>query len=71
MNLKLTKKQEQALVNLGLETLLNGATQTVPARIPWNKGKKMRKTSRKWSKEQHKKYAETMARKWGKIRSKP
>lgn len=64
MNLKLTKKQEAALVNLGLNTLLNSATTERASVVHKKKDNRPRKTSRKWSKAQHKKYAETMARKW-------
>lgn len=65
--MKLTRKQELYLIDLGLETLLSKLV--VPRKstvIPWNKGKK----GLKWSKERHAKYAKTMEKKWGKNRKK-
>ena len=56
----MNRKQELYLIQLGLETLLN----KVIAPPKPKKEKKFRKA--KWTKAQHKKYAETMAKKWGK-----
>jgi hypothetical protein len=63
--LKLNRKQELALINLGfqklLDTLVVTKSKSVKKHIPWNKGKK----TRKWTKAQRAKYAETMRQKWG------
>jgi hypothetical protein len=65
--LKLNRKQELALINLGFQKLLDSLvphkikTVKKSSRIPWNKGKK----TRKWTKAQREKYAETMRQKWG------
>lgn len=68
MNVKLTRAQELHLIAVGLNTLLEGvAAPKKQHKAPWNKGKKISKSlKRKWSAEQHRKYAETMKKKWGK-----
>ena len=55
----MNRKQELYLIQLGLETLLDRVTK--PKKV---EKKKFRKA--KWTPAQHKKYAETMAKKWGK-----
>lgn len=56
----MNRKHELFLIDLGLQTLLN---QMVGK--PSKKEKKERKPkTRKWTKAQHEKYAETMKKKW-------
>jgi hypothetical protein len=57
----MNRKHELFLINLGLETLLD---RSVPQKKVVVKEKKVNK--RKWSKERHKKFAETMAKKFKK-----
>ena len=59
------RKHELFLIQLGLKTLLE---QMVPAKP--SKGKTVKTSKRKWTKEQHEKYAATMEKKWGQKRSK-
>jgi hypothetical protein len=56
----MNRKHELFLINLGLETLLERVTVKPKPTVE----KKPKKA--KWSKARHKKYAETMAKKWGK-----
>lgn len=60
--MKLTRKQELALIELGFQKVLevlNGGTTTVePKRKPG------RKRSYKWTPEQREKFRETMRKKW-------
>lgn len=68
--MKLTRKQELALIDLGLKAVLRNYFDNVPVergpyrksekRSPWNKGT----TGKKWSKAQHAKFSETMKAKW-------
>lgn len=56
----MNRKHELFLIDLGLQTLLN---QMVGK--PSKKAKKEKKPkTRKWTKEQHEKYAATMKKKW-------
>lgn len=66
--MKLTRKQELYLIDLGLSQVIDNLMGHVKSkRTPWNKGirKNGLKKARKWTKEQRAKYAETMKRKWG------
>lgn len=56
----MNRKHELYLINLGLETLLDRVSHK---RIV---AKKNGKRKGKWTKKQHKKFAETMSRKFGK-----
>ena len=73
--MKLTRQQEELLINLGLQTLFNRVDRSEinslnrtgkrgPYKkkfVPWNKGKK---TKQRWSAERRKKFSETMKKKW-------
>lgn len=63
--MKLTRKQELLLIDIGLATLVNNLSKPTPIKKENGGAKK-----RKWSKERHKKYAETMAKKWNKKENK-
>jgi hypothetical protein len=54
----MNRKHELFLINLGLETLLERVSSKPKVTVVKNR-------KAKWSKAQHKKYAETMAKKWG------
>jgi hypothetical protein len=59
--MKLTKKQEQALINVGLQTLLrqlNGGVTTV------RKPRETKIVRHKWTEAQRKKFSATMRAKW-------
>ena len=58
----MTRQQELQLIELGLDTLLG--------KIKTKRKYKKHNGKIKWSKERHKKYAETMAKRWGKNRAK-
>lgn len=62
----MNRKHELFLINLGLQTLLDSM---IPAKKSAKKVK-AKKTTRKWTKEQHEKYAATMEKKWGERRKK-
>jgi len=71
MKVKLTKSQEAALVELGIKTLLERVNEKpTTKRGPYKKKAAPKTKVRRWTKQQHEKYAATMERKWGKIRSK-
>jgi len=59
------RSHELFLINLGLETLLEKAVGKPVAKVK----KPGKPKGKKWTKAQHKKYAETMAKKWGKKQS--
>lgn len=63
--MKLTRAQERALANIGLQKLLEslGTSVITTKRIPWNKGLKSNR-KQKWSKAQHAKFSKTMKAKW-------
>jgi hypothetical protein len=63
-NVAMKRSHELFLINLGLEALLEKATAKPVVKKVEKKSKK-----KKWTKAQHKKYAETMAKKWGKKQS--
>jgi len=63
----MNRKHELFLINLGLETLLERMSTKVKPKVQVKPKKKFREA--KWTKAQHKKYAETMAKKWGKKQS--
>jgi hypothetical protein len=56
--LKLSRKQELQLIDLGLQKLIESLSPKPIKSEPKPK-------TRKWSKAQRKKHAETMAQKWG------
>lgn len=72
--MKLTRKQELALIDMGFTQLLRilegGSGNTMHnlrprtsqfrKHVPWNKGKH----GRKWTAERRKKFSETMKKKW-------
>ena len=64
--MKLTRSQEQFLVNYGLNCLLNGAGMM--AHQPRRKAKTVTPTKKKrrWSKAQREKFAKSMAKVWRK-----
>ena len=77
--MKLTRQQEELLINLGLQTLFNRVDRSEinslnrtgkrgPYKkkfVPWNKGLKTGKNVKyKWSTERRKKFSETMKKKW-------
>jgi hypothetical protein len=58
--MKLTRQQELALIQIGLNSVLNGLISK-----PKNPRSKSRKTKkRQWSDAQRKKFAKTMAQVW-------
>jgi hypothetical protein len=57
--MKLNRKQELKLIDLGLQSLINGLITT-----------KSTDKCRKWTKNQHKKFAASMAKKWTAKRAK-
>ena len=59
--MKMNRKHELFLINLGLEALLERSLPTKKVVVVKEKVK-----SRKWSQARHKKFAETMAKKFGK-----
>lgn len=69
--MKLTRKQEQALIDYAFQHVLNnltglaGNTKRGPykKRTAWNKGLKGG-TKQKWTAERRKKFSETMKKKW-------
>lgn len=62
MNIKLSRKQELHLIQIGIDHLLNNGQPSIKAtRIPWNKG---RKTKVRWTPERKAKFSATMRKKW-------
>jgi hypothetical protein len=60
MNIKLTRKQELRLIQLGLDSLLGSESNHVE-----RKPRESKKTKeRKWTNTQRKKFSATMRRKW-------
>lgn len=65
--MKLTKAQEQALIEYAINTLLKDLTNHVPqAREPWNKGTK----GHKWTPQQRARFSKTMKAKWAERKAK-
>lgn len=64
----MNRKHELFLIDLGLQTLLDRMVTKPKVKKVVKKNKGGRK---KWTKEQHEKYAATMEKKWGKNRKKP
>lgn len=67
--MNLTRKQELVLIDLGLRWLLEHLPQNVVASdgeiLPKKKKvSKVKRKKRKWSPEQHKKFANTMKKVW-------
>lgn len=64
--MKLTRRQELSLINLGFEKLLESLETSRKPRTTkkaaWNKGKK----GRKWTDAQREKFRTTMRNKWAK-----
>ena len=62
MKYKLSRQQELALINRGLQSLIDEHLR--PTRTPWNKGVKVKK--HRWTDEQRDKFRATMRKKYGK-----
>jgi hypothetical protein len=66
-NMKLTRAQELLLINVGLQKLIDGLSENPnigidKRRVPWNKGKRMKKST--WTAARRRKFAATMKAKW-------
>jgi len=59
--MKLTRKQELALIDIGLKTLLNGL---VSNEYPKRSVSKPKRRKRQWTEAQRKKFSATMRKKW-------